>query len=356
MSPRLRRFPSPDSLGLLGALIVGACGGSGPRAPQTATDPTLPSGPAASAPAGAGAEEPAASAELAAGIKAFDAGAYADARRSFEAATRKDPKNYEAFHDLGLACEKLGDRAAAEGAYRAALAQKPDLDAAAVALSALLLDDARTDDAVAVARAGVDKRPASAPLHENLALGLAARGDQAGAAREFEEALKLKPSDPMYHLTYAHWLNAWKTRGAASQLDAARDLAKDDYGLLASIGLEYRMAGAFDACVKTFDHAIQIKDGGEVRTERALCRLGLKDEKGALEDLQAAVKKEPDYPAAHYYLGGRLAATRRFKEAAAEYARYLELAPSGSLAKAASDRRKAAEDEAKGTGAGPRKK
>jgi Tfp pilus assembly protein PilF len=148
----------------------------------------------------------------------------------------------------------------------------------------------------------------------------------------------------MFHLTFAHWLNTWKVRGAAPHLDAALPLAKDDYGMIASIGHEYRMAGEFDSCVKTFDHAVAMKDGGEVRTERALCRLGLKDDKGTVMDLQAAVDKEPTYAPAHYYLGGRLAMSKRFKDAAAEYGKYLQLAPNGSLAKPAADRMKAAED------------
>ena len=92
-----------------------------------------------------------------------------------------------------------------------------------------------------------------------------------------------------------------------------------------------------------------MKDGGEVRTDRALCKLGLKDEKGAFDDLQAAVAKEPSYPTAHYYLAGRLAgAGKRYKEAAEEYAKYLQLAPTGSLAKAATERLKLAQDAAKG--------
>jgi len=73
----------------------------------------------------------------------------------------------------------------------------------------------------------------------------------------------------------------------------------------------------------------------------------LKDEKATLDDLQAAVAKESSYAPAHYYLGGRLALAKRFKEAATEYAKYLEIAPSGSLAKPASERLKAAQEAAK---------
>jgi tetratricopeptide (TPR) repeat protein len=329
------------SLALL-VLGSGACGGSEPPAQTGGSPASGASGdnPAASLPA----SPPPPSAEASAGVRAFDAGNYADARKAFEAATKKNPNDYESLQNLGLACEKLGDLPAAETAYKAALAVKPDLETAATALSALYIDAGRNDEAEAVARAGLVKHPTSAVLHENLAVAIAAKGDQDGASKEFAQAIQLTPTDPMFHLTFAHWLNTWKVRGAAPHLDAARDLAKDDYALIVSIGFEYRMAGEYDSCVKILDHAVSMKDGGEVRTHRALCRLGLKDEKGTLADLQAAVEKEPTYAPAHYYLAGRLATGKHYRDAAAEYAKYLDLAPNGSLAKPASDRLRAAQD------------
>jgi Flp pilus assembly protein TadD len=326
-----------------GALCVVACGGSSPT-PQTAAEASpaaaLSGEPSAASPPQA---SPPPSPELLAGIKAFDAGNYPDARRSFEAATRKNPGDFEASLNLGMSCEKLGDPSCAEAAYKSALAAKPDLEAAAEDLCALYLDAKRFDDALAVGRAGLAKHPSSGPLHENVGVALASRGDQDGAIRELRAAVDGQPSQPMYRLTLAHWLNAWHTQGAVAELDQARDLAKDDYGMIASIGFEYRLAGDFAACEKMFDRAIHMKDGGEVRTQRALCKLGEKDEKATLEDLRAAVAAEPSYAPAHYYLGGRLAIAKKFKEAAAEYTRYLELEPNGSLAKAARERLKAAE-------------
>jgi tetratricopeptide (TPR) repeat protein len=319
-------------------------GGSTPLPPATSTADTssLPSSP-----------EPAPSADLLVGLKAFDGGNYADARKSFEAASKRDPANYEALFDLGQACEKLGDKAGAEAAYKAALAVKADLDAAAEALSSLYVDAGRIDEALAVAKAGLARHPGSAALHENLGVALATRGDQDTATRELEAAVKAQPGEPMYQLTLAHWLNVWHVKGAAPHLDAARDLAKDDYAMLLSIGFEYRMAGEFDSCITLFDRVIALKDAGEARTDRALCKLGAKDDKGTVDDLRAAVAKEPGYAQAHYYLAGRLASAKHYKEAAGEYARYLELAPEGSLARAATERQKLALEAAAGK---PKKK
>lgn len=346
---------------VLAALVLAACGGSGTPPAQTAGaapggaptatgDDTSANGSSSQAPEGPPAPE------VAAGLKAFDAGNFAEARTDFESATKKNPNDYQAFVDLGQTCEKLGDTASAEAAYKSALGIKPDLDAAAAELASLYVADGRIDDAFAVCKAGIAKHPGSAPLHTSMGIALAAHGDQDQATQEFEQAIKLAPADPMIHLTFAHWLNAWHVRGAAPHLDAALGMVQNDYGMIASIGFEYRMAGEFDSCVKTFDRAIKMKDGGEVRTERALCKLGLKDEKGAMDDLQGAISAEAGYAPAHYYLGGRLASTKHYKEAAAQYAKYLELAPNGSLAKQATERLKMAQDAAKGAGAAPPKK
>lgn len=332
---------------VLGSCVVAAlaaCGGSSPPA-QSPRAETLPE--TTPSPAGTTSAEPASSPEMEAGTKAWDAGNYADARASFEAAAKKNPTNYEALFDLGQACEKLQDKTAAERAYKAALDARPDFDKAAANLSALFIDEGRTDEAMAVARACLAKHPGSAELHENLGVAMAVKGDQEVAQRELEQAIQIAPDQDraMFHLTLAHWLNVWHVRGAAPHLEAARSLVKDDLGMLVSVGHEYRMASEFEGCVKTFDQAIAIKDGGEVRTERALCRHGLKDDHGTLDDLTAAVANDPTYAPAHYYLGGRLAVAKRFKDAAAEYAKYLELQPSGSLAPQAREHLSAAKEE-----------
>jgi tetratricopeptide (TPR) repeat protein len=330
--------------------LVWVCGcGGGEGAPASSPSGGAPGAGSASPPSDTQALDDSApagapSADTAAGNKAFDAGNFADARKSFEAAVKKNPKDFAAYQNLAVTCEKLGDKVAAEVAYKHALEIRPDLDTAAGGLSALYIDQGRIDEALAVARNGLAKHPGSAALHENMGVALAARGDQDNATKEFSAAVQAAPADPMMHLTFAHWLNVWKVRGAAPHLDAARSAVKDDVGMLASIGLEYRYAGEFDSCVKTLDRAITLKDGGEVRTERALCKLGLKDEKGTLDDLQAAVAKDPSYAPGHYYLGGRLAKQKHFKEAASEYAKYLELEPNGSLAGQASERLKASQD------------
>jgi tetratricopeptide (TPR) repeat protein len=335
-----------------------ACGGSN-APPNTggtgSTSSATPTSTVATADTGSSVPEPPPSAEVDAGVKAADAGKFDDARKSFEAAVKKNPQNYIAYNNLGQVCEKLGDFPAAEDAFKHAVDLKPDLDKAAAELSVLYANDGKVDDALTVARNGLAKHPGSADLHVSMGVALAVKSLQDDAAKEFSAAVQSAPNDPSVHLTFAHYLNVWKVRGATPHLDAAVGLAGTDYDMLAEIGHEYRMAAAaspspeteLGSCVKTFDGLIKTKDGAMPRTERALCKLALKDEKACMDDLQAAVAKEPNYAPAHYWYAGRLGRANHFKEAAAEYAKYLDLAPNGDMAKAASEKLKMAQDAMK---------
>lgn len=286
--------------------------------------------------------------DVAKGLERLEAGDLEGARASFDAAIKKDARDDRAHHALGVTLDRTGDKAGAERSFREALRIRPDLEAASVDLSAMLIDAERYDDAEKVARDGLAKHDASAPLRMNLGIALAAKGDAAGGRRELEAAVKRTPDDPMARLTAGHWLVVLKQADAAvMHLRAARALAKDDVPLLASIAQELRLGGAFEDCVITFDKAIAVKDTPDLRTERAVCRGAAKDDAGALEDLRAAIQADAKYAPARYYLGNRYASAGKFREAAAEYEAYLKLAPDGPLAKQAKERATIAKQRAK---------
>ncbi len=337
-------------LSVMGAFVLLAACSSPPAAKTPAEDPASILGdgkptPAASAstPASGGASAQ----DVARGIKLFEAGDVPGAKAAFEAAIAKNPKDADAHHNLGLCAEKSGDLAGAERAYRDAVKLKVDHDAA-TNLGALLLDAGKVDDAVSVLRPAADKRKDNPALRLNLALALAAKGDREGATRAFDEAAKLSPRDPMVLLSHGQWLGRWKdTPGAVEKLNRAAALADKDVGVLASAGFELKGVGAYNECIEVLGKAIALKDAAELRTYRALCRIGLKDHPGAIADLKTAVQKEPKYAPAHFYLAGRMAEDKKFAEAAQGYETYLKLEPDGPLAKAAQERAKLARGKVK---------
>jgi len=269
------------------------------------------------------------------GTKSLEAGQYDDAKASFQAALKKNPKQNgaDAHFYLGEIAEKQNDKSAAEKEYKAALAARPDFVDAAGNLAAFYIDAQKWDDAMSVTKAALAKHPQEPALNLNLAIILANKNDQAGGDAAFKQAVAAAPSDPMFVLTYAHWLGVWKQPDAAiEKLRAARPLAKDDVGMLAAIGHEMRLVGAFADCVPTLDRAIGIKDVAELRTDRALCKLGAKDEAGGIADLQAAVKQDASFAGAHFYLGSIYEKKKKTKEAIAEDEAFLKLEPSSPVA------------------------
>jgi len=321
--------------------LVG-CGGAQSTAAQSDMAPPPPIDsptPASSAPASSG------NRDYDQGVLALQSGDVDGAKAADKRILDRDPKSGEGRVLLGLIDEKAGDRAGAEKAYKDAIAVRPDLEAEYVDLSALLIDQQRGDDALSVARAGLAKAPSSSGLHANVATVLAGNGDGAGAASEFDQALKGAPDDAMLLMTYGHWLGVWKQPDAAlAKLRAARSSSKDA-GVLAAVAEEMKAIGAFADCVPTLDQAIAVKDAPELRTYRAVCKLGAKDMAGAKSDLQAAIAGQ--YAPAHFYLARVLGDAGDWKGAVGEYETFLKLEPNVPAAKVAREKLKQAKEHLK---------
>ncbi|HEY1957146.1 MAG TPA: tetratricopeptide repeat protein [Polyangiaceae bacterium] len=311
-------------------VLVSACGPDKP-----ATDQHTQPEPSASA-ADDGHPSPERGTSLAPGIDALKNGDFATAKSAFEAAIAKNARDAEAHHYLAVTLEKTNDKAGAEKEYKAALAIRPDLAEAAANLGALYVDGQKWDEAIAVLEPEAKKRGDSAPVQFNLALAYAGKGDHAGAMRAFDAAVKITPNDAMVLYTYGHTLAGWHESDAAvAKLRAASAAAGGQGDLAGSIGHELLLLRAVPECIAAFDKAIAAKDLAQFRTERALCKLANKDDAGATTDLEAAVKDDPQYPLAHYWLGTRRMAAKKWADAATELEAYLKIEPNGPKAKTA---------------------
>jgi Tfp pilus assembly protein PilF len=281
------------------------------------------------------------SSEITGGIKLLESGDTRGAQAQFNAAIAKDPKNADAHYYLGLSHEKLGDKPKAEVAYQAALAQKHDHEAAAVNLSASYIDGGKFKEAASVCQTSLTALKKSGQLSLNLGVALASQGQLTEAEKALDDASAQLPKDPMVALTHGVWLGKWKKADAAkAKLTQARDLAQGEVGILASAGFELKNIGAFGECIVAMDRALEKKDAAELRTYRALCKMGQADKDGTLADLETAVKNEPKYAPAHFYLAGQLLNHKRKAEAVAHYAEYVKLEPQGPLAATAQERLK----------------
>jgi tetratricopeptide (TPR) repeat protein len=107
------------------------------------------------------------------------------------------------------------DPAAAQRAYRRALARDPAFVEAAVNLARLLHEAGRAKDAVALYQGALARTPDDAEIHYNLALALEDSAGPAAAIAEYERALALDASFADAHWNLAGLLEAAGEKAAA---------------------------------------------------------------------------------------------------------------------------------------------
>lgn len=314
------------------ALALTACAPEEPpKAPILTADPPLSSQ----------ADDGAVQTELERGIAFVKNEKFAEAKDHFKKAIAIKPTP-TAWTYLGVTAERTGDRTGAEEAYKSALKLDAGFTEAAQNLSALYLDDpARPDDAIALLDAALQKNKDkdSVKLLMNLGYAHGLKGNVEAANKAYEAALA-KGEDPQIRFAWGAMLHEQKqSEKAAQQLKRAVDGANEDVALLVSAGRLLGATKAFGDCVKAFDKAIAIKSSDpEWHVRRGTCKHELKDEAGAQKDYEAAIKVDPKFPAAHYYLGLSLLTQKKRQSAMIALEKAQKLGEGGPIGKAAHDK------------------
>jgi tetratricopeptide (TPR) repeat protein len=292
--------------------------------------------------------------EVDAGKKLLQEKRYEDARATFASAVEKYPADPEAAYYLAETYAQLGDNKSAETYFKKTLELVPGHADATSNLSAIYLDEGRTDEAIAILQTALKSHPDVDLLHLNLARGLGQSKDKSGpprdadgATREFQAAIKLSPSNADFHVAYGSFLGAvqGKTDAAMAELSTAQTLAKDDPDILAEIGATYRLIKDFKDCTDMYGKAIAVADTAANRTGRALCEYAAKNGADAETDLRAAINTDANNAVAYYWLGNVLAAKGDLKGALKAFQDCQRVDPNGRYAKPAGDKAQAVQSK-----------
>jgi Flp pilus assembly protein TadD len=313
-------------------LALAACAGGDPP-PR---EPKLTAGPAIGS---TSANDGAPTTELGRGIASIKNEKYDEAKAHLELAMKTSPTAEAGFY-LGVALEKTNDRKGAEEAYKSALKLDPKSADAAANLAALYLDaPPRPDEAIAVLKAAIAKVPSDVRLLQNLAYAYGQKGDVESAGKHYEAALA-KGEDAQIRFAYGLMLfEAKQPDKAAEQLRKALDGTKDDAPLLVTLGRMLGASKAHEECVKAFDRALKLKaTDPEWYVRRGICRHELKNEAGAQADYEEAIKIDPKFAAAHYYLGLSYLTEKKRPDGITELEKAKKLGAGTPIGKSAKDK------------------
>ncbi len=137
------------------------------------------------------------------GVQLYQQGNYLGAVNHFQQALARQPGNPDCFYNLGATYHQQAkvfgsdaDRQVAEQYYHLCLARNPDHVACQRALAVLLVEENRSDEAVAGLQQWATTRPGNPQPHIELARLAEEHGDVREAENQLLDALALDPANP----------------------------------------------------------------------------------------------------------------------------------------------------------------
>jgi tetratricopeptide (TPR) repeat protein len=288
------------------------------------------------------------------GQSLLTAGDWQGAAASFRVALERDPDLAHARAGLGDALSMLGDRAAAEEAYRRAL-QDEDMATAHNSLGNLLALEGRAEEATSefrralaldpglhAARANLggalaglgqwqeaadqlraaanecQECPDVAPQYRNLARALYATGRPEAALDALRKGVALKPDDLELRLDLAELLTAaGRPQDALEHYQASLRRQPEHAPSLLGLADALALLGRLDEAKASYRKALSVRPAfPEAHRNLGLLELQLGDLAAAEADLRAALKLAPDERDAHGALAEVLRRRGRMEEAA----------------------------------------
>ena len=297
-------------------------------------------------------------------------------------ALERDPKNYQAWFDLGFVFNRLGRQADSIHAYRQSVAAKPDIfetnlnlglmlarsnspeaepflraaaklkptdhieEGQAQAWLALghLLESTKPDDALDAYQKAATLTPKDPEPHLSSGLFRERRKDFPGAETEYKQVLALDPrsNEAVIGLTTVYMKSGRlaEAEPLLRQLAAAR---ADDAGLHLQLGRVLAAQGKKDEAISEIQTALKLSPSdSEAQRDLAELQSGSASLVDAEKTYRDLVKSRPNDAEIHHSLGEILLKQHNFSEAQEEFQAAIKLKPDfgaayGSLAIAADE-------------------
>lgn len=199
--------------------------------------------------------------ELQKGIAHQEAGALADAARSYKLVLMQDPENVDALYLMSVLATTAGDPQFGAQLAGAAVAAQPDYFAPYLSLGNACQALGRLDEAVEAFAQALALNPASAEVHCNMSSVLNELDRHEEALDAATQALLINPSLTEAHNNFGNALLALGSPGEALECYAkVLSSAPDHAACWFNQGNAYSALGEFDHAVDAFLRSIELED------------------------------------------------------------------------------------------------
>jgi tetratricopeptide (TPR) repeat protein len=225
------------------------------------------------------------------GMKALEAGNYAEAVAAFTKVIQADPKDYFAHFNLAMAHTFLHQDAEAVAEFRKTLEIKPKLYEAELNGSMVLMRQKNPGDAVAWLEDAAEQKPNEFRPRYYLAEAELQTGDYAKAEENFKRALTLDPKSAVANVGMAQTLvQQGRLDDAAPFFRTAAQIEPKFREYLLQLGSLYEKA---NRPAEAMDIYREFPDNPAVRSRLGEMLMESKKYSDALPQLEEAYKKSP---------------------------------------------------------------
>jgi protein O-mannosyl-transferase len=240
------------------------------------------------------------------------------------------PKAPAVHLNLGVALVDEGKTEEAIACYRRALELQPGLPEASISLAGALTDQGgHLDEVVALYRSALQEKPDSAEAHNNLGFVLLGQGQIDEAIAHCRRALELKPEYADAHNNLGLALAArGQTDQAVSHYRRALELKPDHMKAENNLAIALINQGHVDEAVAAFRRALKLKpDSAEAHNNLGLALKEQRRSGEAMEHFEEALRLRPDYADGHVNMAVVLAAGGNLDPAIEHYRIALRIQP-----------------------------
>ncbi len=262
-------------------------------------------------------------------ISLHQAGRLAEAKAAYQSILRQAPRNFNAWHLLGLAHLHMGNAPEAAACIEKALAIEPGNAEALCNLGMVLAGLARFDEAAQCFGRAVAINPLDADAQNGLGSVLATLNQHAEAQICFERAVAIKPDHPQaQHNLGKVMATQGRHAEAISRFEQAIAILKDNTAAHNDMGVALAALNRHADAIRSFETAVRLgPDHAEAHYNLGSGLSQVHEHARAMEHLERAIALQPDHAEAHNNLGNLMWLLKRPAAARQCYERTLALNP-----------------------------